>query len=59
MTGERIPFIRRDADGTIIDGTAAVGRNEDDSMTIHDWRDLDGNVLQLPPGSSFEITHDL
>ena len=48
----RIPIIRRDADGTVIDGTA---RLSDDRRTIDDFRDLDGNELSLPPGSSFEV----
>lgn len=52
----RIPFIRRDPDGTIIDGTAnAVAFEEGSGLVLDDFRDLDGNELDLPPGSTFEV----
>jgi hypothetical protein len=51
----RIPIIRRDADGTITDGTARVTTTHGDSTTIDDFRDLDGELLHLPPGAAFEI----
>lgn len=59
---DRIPIIRRDADGTVVDGTAELmlAMTDDKLMaSMHDWRDLDGNELPLPPGSSYEAIGDL
>lgn len=55
----RIPITRHDEDGTIIDGTAesdvqVVGGTAVYG-TIHDFCDLDGEPLVLPPGSTFEV----
>lgn len=51
----RIPIIRKDEDGTVIDGTAEYKRFETGKWTINDFRDLEGNELPLPPKSSFEV----
>jgi hypothetical protein len=56
---ERIPIIRRDQDGTVIDGTAEVIVLEPGEFQVTDFRDLDGNVLILPPQSSFEFVTEL
>lgn len=52
---QRLPIIRRDSDGTIIDGTADVS---EDGLKIGDFRDLAGNEMPLPPGSAFEVPID-
>lgn len=59
IANERIPIIRRDADGTIVDGTAAVVVIEFGKFTVNDFRDLDGKELELPPQSSFEFVTEL
>lgn len=46
----RIPITRHDADGTVVDGTA-----EHEGTRVHDFRDLSGEPLGLPPGASFVI----
>lgn len=52
--GMRVPITRHDTDGTVIDGTAEREQTHEGS-TISDFRDLDGNELSLPPGSSFRV----
>lgn len=49
----RVAITRHDADGTVIDGTALCEGTE-----ISDFRDLDGEPLALPPGSSFVMRVD-
>lgn len=52
----RIPIIRRDRDGTVVDGTArALQLESGTGMTLDDFRDLDGQPLALPAGASFEV----
>lgn len=53
---KRIPIVREDSDGTITDGTARVSRG---GRQIDDFRDLDGEPLDLPPGSSYLIDTEL
>lgn len=50
----RLPIIRRDADGTIVDGTARA-LVLTGGLALDDFRDLDGEALDLPPGSAFEV----
>jgi hypothetical protein len=54
---KRIPIIRRLADDTVTDGTAAMNVGEH-GMTLSDFRDLDGVELTLPAGARFEIDID-
>ena len=58
MSDHRVPIIRRDTDGAIIDGTARLMR-QGEHILLNDFRDLDGHELELPPGSSFEFAVDL
>lgn len=51
----RVPIVRRDEDGTRIDGTAAYDHVDRGGIIVYDFRDLDGEPLGLPPGSSFEV----
>lgn len=58
----RLPIIRRDADGTIVDGTARArviadlaGTEGAAGLALDDFRDLDGAPLDLPPGAAFEV----
>jgi len=55
MAESRIPIVRRLADDTVTDGTARQTVDGDGDWTITDFRDLDGQPLDLPPGASFEI----
>lgn len=50
----RLPIIRRDADGTIVDGTARATALPG-GLALDDFRDLDGEALDLPPGAAFEV----
>lgn len=52
----RIPIIRVLADGTITDGTA---RLSDDRWIVDDFRDLNGEPLNLPSGAFFRIPAQL
>lgn len=54
----RVPIIRHDLDGGVIDGTAQVERTND-GVRAFDFRDLDGWPLVLPPGSSFSVHLEL
>lgn len=51
----RVPIVRRDLDGTIIDGTAEWTPVNDAGFHISDFRSLDGDCLSLPAGSTFEF----
>lgn len=51
----RIPITRHDADGTITDGTARARGVGPGRLEIDDWRDLDGEPLDLPAGSEFNV----
>ena len=52
----RVPMTRRDRDGTMTDGTAAIVEHPSTgALYLTDFRDLDGRELELPPGSSFDI----
>ena len=51
----RVPVVRRDKDGTVVDGTALWEDQGTPGFMLSDFRDLDGNPMSLPPGSSFEI----
>lgn len=51
----RIPIIRRNADGTITDGTARTRGVGPGRLEIDDFRDLDGQPLNLPPGAKFTV----
>lgn len=59
MKTARIPIIRRDEDGTVVDGTAELIIVDENSFRVVDFRDLDGEELHLPPQSSFEFITDL
>lgn len=50
----RIPIVRVDADGTIVDGTCEYNE-EPGAGNLGDFRDLDGEPLVLPPGSAYQI----
>lgn len=52
----RVPIVRREADGTITDGTCAY--EFADGYRWFDFRDLDGEPMILPPGASFEMVVD-
>lgn len=54
----RIPIVRVDADGTVADGTAEVVRSEAGTV-VRDFRDLDGEKLDLPAGSRFEVAVEI
>lgn len=54
----RLPITRRDVDGTIIDGTAALSATPSGGFMLHDFRDLDGRELCLPSGSEFRCLLD-
>lgn len=54
----RIPIIRRNLDGTVTDGTAHVDLRTDGTWHVTDFRDLDGWLMGLPPGASFDIDVD-
>lgn len=60
IANQRIPIIRRDADGTIVDGTAElIIEANGTGFSVVDFRDLDGEELILPPQSSFEFATEL
>lgn len=48
--GERVPIQRVDADGTVTEGTAELA-----GSSVHDFRDLNGEPMMLPPGASFVV----
>jgi hypothetical protein len=54
----RVPIVRRDADGTCVDGTAELGVDSD-GLWLGDFRDLDGELLPLPAGSSYDAAVDI
>jgi hypothetical protein len=55
--GERVPIFRQDLNGLVTDGTAARERT-DRGWSLTDFRDLDGNPLVLPPGSSITVNQE-
>lgn len=45
-----------DEGGTVVlDGTCEATRLLGGGMQVHDFRDLDGETMDLPPGCTFQV----